>query len=471
MHIPVLRRRGRRGVRAATLSAALVAMSFAAAVPASAQSDELEIDEISHSKNFDPVANLPRQGAVADDWHSDLAFWGDYVLQGSYGGFTITDVSKPENPEVVSVMECRGGQGDPTVSPDGNLLFLSVDAARTDDTCDSAPSSPVNPTAWEGMRVFDISDKANPEYIASVRTDCGSHTHTLVPDDDNDRILLYISSYGPNPAFPNCQPPHDAISIVEVPLDNPAEASLLKKHVLFPEGGAPRTAGCHDITVFPEEELAAGACMGEGVLMDISDPENPYVITTVVDDNFAFWHSATFTNDTGRVIFTDELGGGGAATCNEAVGPERGANAIFDIVGEGDDRELVFRSYFKIPRHQQDSENCVAHNGSLIPAAGRDIMVQAWYQGGVSVWEFTDPDNPVEIAYFERGPLSENLTLGGSWSAYWYNGYVYSNDITKGLDVLKITGHDGISSANRITMDHFNPQTQYTYRDPVRGVG
>jgi len=163
------------------------------------------------------------------------------------------------------------------------------------------------------------------------------------------------------------------------------------------------------------------------------------------------------------VVFTDELGGGGAATCNEEIGPERGANAIFDIVGEGDDRTLEFRSYFKIPRHQQDSENCVAHNGSLIPVKHGDIMVQAWYQGGVSVYDFTDPDNPVEIAYFERGPL-DPPGLGGSWSAYWYNGYIYSNDIAKGLDVLKVRGRE-FAGANRIRMDHFNAQTQPRYRD------
>lgn len=281
-----------------------------------------------------------------------------------------------------------------------------------------------------------------------------------------DRVYLYISSYGPSPLFPNCQPPHDSISIVEVPLDNPTDASVIAKPNLFPDGGAPGTAGCHDITVFPEEDLAAGACMGEGVLIDISDPANPYVITSVTDSNFAFYHSATFTNDGKRVVFTDELGGGVGATCNEVVGPQHGADAIYDIVGEGDNRELVFRSYFKIPRHQLDTENCVAHNGSLIPVKGRDIMVQAWYQGGVSVFDFTDPDHPVEIAYWERGPLSKDVRiLGGSWSAYWYNGFIYSSDITKGLDIIKITGLQGVSSANRITMDHFNPQTQFRYRD------
>ena len=196
-------------------------------------------------------------------------------------------------------------------------------------------------------------------------------------------------------------------------------------------------------------------------LLDISDPVNPYVITSVTDANFAFWHSATFTNDASAVIFTDELGGGAGATCIESLYPERGANAYFDIVGEGDDREFVFRSYFKIPRLQGDDENCVAHNASLIPTEnGRTYIVQSWYQGGVSIVDYTDPDSPTEVGYFERGKASE-FFLGGSWSAYWYNGYVYSSDILKGLDVLRVTGLEGVPSANSVKQDHFNAQTQY----------
>ena len=457
------RRRPRVGSKVAALTGALVVAAVGLAGPSAAQYDELEPGEIAHTQNLKPVKNIPQQGPMEGFFHSDLAFWGDYLIQGSYGGVNIYDISQPQNTELISQFFCPGGQGDPTVTPDGSLVFMSVDSARSDDSCESEGSSPADPDAWEGMRIIDISDVDNPEYVKSVRTDCGSHTHTLVPDDSGEVVYLYVSSYGPADAFPNCQPPHDSISIIEVPLDDPTQASVIAKPNLFPDGGAPGTAGCHDITVFPEEDLAAGACMGEGVLMDISDPADPYVITTVTDANFAFWHSATFTNDAGRVLFTDELGGGGAATCNEEIGPERGANAIFDIVGEGDDRELEFRSYFKIPRHQQDTENCVAHNGSLIPTNDRDIMVQAWYQGGVSLLDFTDPENPVEIGYFERGPL-DPPGLGGSWSAYWYNGYIYSSDITEGLDILKPRGRY-LSSANRVSYDHFNPQTQPRYRD------
>ena len=461
MQISNVRRRSRIGLKAATLTGVIVVASFGLAGPSAAQSEELEPDEISHSPNIEHLTNIPRQGVNANALHSDIAFWGDLAIQGTFDGINFYDIEEPEEISLVSQLFCPGGQGDPSVSPDGTLVFMSVDAARSDDSCESSPDSATDPTAWEGVRIIDISDVNNPEQIAAVRTDCGSHTHTLVPDDSGEVLYLYVSSYGPSPAFPNCQPPHDSISIIEVPLDDPASASVIAKPNLFPDGGAPGTAGCHDITVFPELDLAAGACMGEGVLLDISDPADPYVITTVRDANFAFWHSATFSNDASRVIFTDELGGGLGATCNEAIGPERGADAIFDIVGEGDDRELVFRSYFKIARHQQNTENCVAHNGSIIPVKGRDIMVQSWYQGGVSVWEFTDPDNPVELAYFERGPATE-FFLGGSWSAYWYNGLIYSSDILKGLDVLRITGTQGIPSANRVKQHYFNAQTQYS---------
>ncbi len=444
------------------LLGAMVLMLLGSASPSAAQTTELlEPGDVAMSDNMDLVANIPRQGVNDGQFQSDLAFWGEMVIQGTYGGLNFYDIRHPQKPTLISQFGCPGGQGDPSVTPDGSLVFMSVDSARTDSSCESSGTSTTNPDGWEGVRIIDISNGVeNAEQIAAVRTDCGSHTHTLVPGDE-DTVYLYVSSYGPNAAFPNCQPPHDAISIIEVPLDDPASAFVVNKAVLFPDGGATsRTAGCHDITVYPELDLAGGACMGEGVLMDISDPVNPYVIDSVTDTNFAFWHSATFNNDASRVIFTDELGGGGGATCNEAVGPERGANAIFDIVGEGDDRELVFLDYYKIPRYQDDTENCVAHNGSIIPAKDRDLFVQSWYQGGVSVSDFTDPTDTTEVAYFDRGPLDPRA-LGGSWSAYWYNGYIYSSDITLGLDVLKITGTEGIPSANRVKQDYFNAQTQY----------
>jgi hypothetical protein len=435
------------------------AMTTASASAPSSDADR-QPDDVSHSENFRQVAHVPKRQPL-DDTASDLAFHGDYAFQGNYEGFTIYDISQPKSPQIVSQVLCPGGQGDVTISPDGDLLFVSVDYERTSNKCGSAPADSTDERVWEGVRIFDVSNPRSPEYVRAVKTSCGSHTHTMVPDKAGQAVFLYVSSYGPSESFPNCTPPHDSISIIEVPLDDPAGASVVATPRLFPRGGAPGTSGCHDITVYPDRDLAAGACMGDGLLLDISKRTKPKVLDRVQDENFAFWHSATFNNLATKVIFTDELGGGSAPTCNEEVGPKRGADGIFDIVGAGQSRELVFRSYFKIPRHQTDTENCVAHNGSLIPVEGRDVMVQAWYQGGVSVFDFTNSARPREIGYWERGPLSdETLILGGAWSAYYYNGFVYSSDIAKGLDVLDIRGMRG---AKQVEWDVFNAQTQYQY--------
>jgi hypothetical protein len=335
-------------------------------------------------------------------------------------------------------------------------VFLSTDSSRSDDSCKSVSQSVNNPASWEGIKIFDVSDVTAPKYIKSVETKCGSHTHTVVPGSDAD--YLYVSSYGPSAASADCKPPHDLISIVKVPHADPTAASVVATPVLFPEGGNTNTSGCHDITAYPSKKIAAGACMGDGVIMDISNPEAPKVIETVRDTNFAFWHSATFNADASKVVFTDELGGGGAATCTAAIGPNRGANAIYDLSASND---LTFKSYYKIPRLQNTTENCVAHNGSIIPIEGRDVMVQSWYQGGVSLWEFTDSTAPKELDYFERGPLVPT-NLGGTWSAYYYNGFVYSSDIQKGFDVLMLKDPT-LRKANSVKLGEFNAQTQPVY--------
>ncbi|MFJ5551026.1 LVIVD repeat-containing protein [Streptomyces sp. NPDC093225] len=425
-------------------------------------------DEVVHSANVEHVANIPKD--ALQNFNTDLAFQGKYAYGGNYDGFVIYDISRPAAPKVVTQVLCPGSQND--VSIWNNLLFLSTDSSRSDNSCSSVPQPASEKSSWEGIKIFDVKDKKNPKYIASVETNCGSHTHTLVPGGNS--VYLYVQSYSPNDAFPDCKPPHDGISIVKVPKNAPEQAKVIDFPVLFPDGGNPgaptnpgvsKTTGCHDITVYPAKKLAAGACMGDGVLLDISKPERPRVIDRVQDNvNFAFWHSATFNERGDKVVFTDELGGGGGATCNAATGPNRGADGIYDITGTGDQRKLVFRSYYKIDRHQADTENCVAHNGSLIPVAGRDIMVQAWYQGGVSVWDFTDSAHPREIGYFERGPLSTTEALiGGSWSAYYYNGHIYSSDIAKGFDVLTV--RDPLTDpAEDVWMDRLNVQSQPDYR-------
>jgi hypothetical protein len=425
----------------------------------------LPVDTIDKSDNVRHLANVPKQGGFEPEnaLNSDLAFTGHYAIDGNYNGFTVYDIRNPRKPKVVTVFSCPGGQND--VSVHGDLLITSTDSSRNKAECDGNVSQPASAKeSWEGLRIFDISDPAHPRFVKGVETDCGSHTHTTIPDRRRHRALVYVSSYSPNASFPDCQPPHDKISIVEIPDRAPQNARVLSTPVLFPDGGFPgipgqtsATTGCHDITAYPAKKLAAGACMGQGVILDIADPANPKVLSSVTDPNFAFWHSATFNNAGTTVVFTDELGGGGGPTCNPTVGPNRGADAIYDIRNP---RAPKFASYYKISRVNTNEENCVAHNGSLIPVPGRDVMVQAWYQGGVSVWEFTNPYRPREIAYFERGPLSaDRLIVGGSWSAYWYNGKIYSSDIQKGLDVLEVRDWR-LAGANLVHARQLNVQTQ-----------
>jgi hypothetical protein len=424
---------------------------------------DLEPGEIGRTRNMHLLANLPKTGPFEGEsnFGSDLAFWGDYAINGNYNGIQITDISDPEAPQIVAQVLCPGAQND--VSVWENLIFTSTDSSRNTSSCENNVfQTATNPASWEGIRIFDWSDPSAPEMIAAVETDCGSHTHTLLPDLANDRLLLYVSSYNPNAAFPDCQPPHDKISVVEVPLANPEDASVIAEPVLFPDGGLPsgtgrQTDGCHDITVYPAIGLAAGACTGQGAILDISDPVNPVKIADVSDENFAFWHSATFTHDGERVVFTDELGGGGQPTCNPTVGDQRGANAIYDI---SDPANPVFLSYYKIPRTQSNTENCVAHNGNFLPIADRDIYVQAWYQGGTSVVDMTDPANPVEIGFFDRGPLSaERRIIGGSWSSYYYNGVIVSSDIQQGLDLFRFSD-PAAGLAHGVRLPYLNAQTQ-----------
>jgi hypothetical protein len=417
--------------------------------------------ETASSPNLHLVTNLPKEGPFtpANALNSDLAFQGKYAFAGNYNGFTIYDIRNPRKPEVVSQVLCPGSQNDITVH--GDLLFLSTDSRWTDASCSATNLPGVGDTAgrdyWEGMKIFDISDIENPQYVAAVETKCGSHTHTLVPGEDS--VYIYVSSYGPNAGLADCQPPHDKISIIDVPLDSPEDAAVVAEPVLFPDAGnqGGNTAGCHDITAYPHLGLAAGACMGDGIVMDITDPLNPVILDQVRDPNFAFWHSATFNNDGTSIIFTDELFGGSGPTCNPTIGPNRGANAIYTWDGDS----LEFASYYKIPREQSDDENCVAHNGSLIPVPDKDIFVQAWYQGGISVFDFTDPYNPTEIAWFDRGAWTGE-SIAGAWSTYYYNGYIYSNEIQRGFDVFDLRDKR-VAPAKGTRYDEFNPQTQPVY--------
>ncbi len=431
------------------------APSTSAQGPGTPSSSSLAPGQVMTSDNVKHVANVPRTAPLngESDWNTDLAFQGDYVFVGNFGGFSIYDISDPAAPKTVSQVACPAQQNDVTVH--GDLLILSVDEPRSGEGCDSTEDE----RAWEGLRIFDISDKKSPKYVSSVATDCGSHTHTMVPKDD--KLYVYVSAPGPEPDSATCPSPHKLLQIVEVPVSDPKSARVVATPDIPIESGPEGVGGCHDITAYPEKNLAAGACFGDGVLLDIADPVKPKLLQQISDpENFQIWHSATFNNDATKVLFTDELGGGGAPTCDSDTPATKGANAVYDLV----DGKLQKRGYFKIPREQQEEENCVAHNGSLLPVPGKDIMVQAWYQGGVSFVDFTDSDNPKEIGYFERGPFEADGGGGiaGSWSAYYYNGYVYSSDIQLGLDVLKIT--DPLTDpAAQVKMDDFNVQTQKSY--------
>ncbi|MEH3033864.1 MAG: hypothetical protein PGN07_07445 [Aeromicrobium erythreum] len=437
--------------------------------------------ESASSPNTRLVANLPKQGAFDTEaaLQTDLAFQGRYAFAGNYNGFTVYDISKPSRPKAVTQVVCPGAQNDVSVHDD--ILVLSTDSSRSDSSCQSTGQSATQKSSWEGIKVFDISDPRKPQYVAAVETPCGSHTHTLAPSNAKpgkgkgtakgraDDLYVYVSSYSPDASFPDCQPPLDSVSVVKIPTRTPEKAAMVAQPVLFPDGGNPKggysaeTSGCHDLTAYPSKDLMAGACMGDGILVDISDREKPKVTTRVRDtENFAFWHSATFNNDATKVVFTDELGGGGGPTCNPTVGPTKGANGIYDITRKG---ELKLASYYKIPRTQANTENCVAHNGSLVPVKGRDIMVQAWYQGGWSMFDFTDSKNPKEIAWFDRGPQdASRLVVSGPWSTYFYNGYVYSSEIQRGFDVFKVTDRR-LKGADTVRFGELNPQSQPRYRD------
>ena len=425
--------------------------------------------------------------------NSDLAFSGTLVFVGNFNGFNTYDIETPKKPQLFASVVCPGGQGD--VSVYGHLLFMSVEQTRGRIDCGTqGVADAVSAERFRGVRIFDISDVKRPKQIAAVQTCRGSHTHTLVIDPkDHDNIYVYGSGTstvrsgeelaGCSTADPKDDPNTSlfSIDVIQVPLAAPEKARIVNRPRIFadPRTGAlsglwaggdhgpgtqktSLTDRCHDITVFPEIGLAAGACLGNGILLDISDPVHPVRLDEVADPNFAFWHSATFNNDGTKVIFTDEWGGGTRPRCRPTDQLNWGADAIFDIV----DRKLRFAGYYKMPAPQTDQENCVAHNGSIIPVPGRDIMAQAWYQGGVSVFDFTDSAHPVEIAFFDRGPIdATNLITGGFWSTYWFNGNIYGTEIARGLDIFKLIpseflSQNEIEAASQVHSTEFNAQFQ-----------
>ncbi len=435
--------------------------------------------------------------------NSDLAFQGNHLFQGNFYGVNIYDISEPAKTRLLTSIICPGGQGD--VSVYNNLLFMSVEMPNGRLDCSTQGFAPAPPPAegqqpkpdaqkdrFRGVRIFDISDISNPKQVAAVQTCRGSHTHTLVVDPkDKNNVYIYVSGTSfvrPGEELAGCsgespdKNPNTAlfrIDVIKVPVAAPQEAKIVSSPRVFMDsrtgvinglnnGGShdrqkpSDTNQCHDITVYSAIGLAAGACSGNGILLDIKDPANPKRVDAVNDPNYSYWHSASFSNDGKKVVFTDEWGGGLGARCRANDPNKWGADAIFNLNND----KLKFASYYKLPAAQGDTENCVAHNGSLVPVPGRDIEVQSWYQGGISVMDFTDAQHPFEIAYFDRGPIDpKTLILGGDWSAYWYNGHIYGSEIARGLDVFDLTPtkyltQNEIDAAKTVQMTELNVQNQ-----------
>jgi hypothetical protein len=481
----------------------------------------------------DPNVPAPKEGtpearaaaaAAYGSTNSDLAFSGNHLFVGNYNGINFYDIDNPKQIKLRTSLLCPGGQGD--VSVYGHLLFMSAEAANGRIDCGTQgiplpagyvppppppePSAadvaagrggrgprvppPPSPDRFRGVRIFDITDMANPKQVATVQSCRGSHTHTLVIDPkDKENVYIYISGTGnvrQSEELSDCsggdpdKNPNTAlfrIDIIKVPLAHPELAKIVNSPRIFADAqtgalnglwkggdhgdGTQKTSitdKCHDITVYSAIGLAAGACSGNGIVLDISNPVNPARIAAVSDPNYAFWHSANFNNSGTKVLFTDEWGGGSQPRCRATDPMNWGADAIFNL-SKG---KLTLASYYKMPAPQTEQENCVAHNGSLVPIPGRDILVQAWYQGGVSIVDFTDTTHPIEIAYFDRGPLdATKRALGGQWSAYWYNGYIYGSEIARGVDVFKLVPNkfitqNEIDASNQVHFDELNVQNQ-----------
>ena len=522
--------------------------------------------------NMNLLSSTPPSESFIGVTNSDLAFTGNYVIQGNYNGVQVFDISDPSHPTLVTEYVCPASQSD--VSVYGDLMFVSGEGLSGRLDCGSEGiQEAVSHDRLRGIRIFNIADIKNPVYVSNVQTCRGSHTHSLLKDpDDDENVYIYISGSSrvrPEEELAGCsgltpaEDPNSAlfrIEVIKVPLAHPEQAAIVSSPRIFEdlvappqhgqaiadvieleearargefiahyfgrervvrarivipmfaaflqergseeataadsaafrealpgiiaerfgiseddgdeeedEGPAPGPTQCHDITLYPAIGLAGGACGGYGLLLDISDPENPFRMDAVADSNFSYWHSATFNNDGTSILFTDEWGGGGQPKCRASDPKEWGANAYFSL----ESGKMEFKSYYKLPAVQTSVENCVAHNGSLIPIPGRDIMVQSWYQGGITIFDWTDLSNPIEIAYHDRGPVNaDQMASGGTWSVYWYNGVIVSSEIARGLDIFELTpsGHlsaNEIAAANTVKLDYLNAQGQQKYVWPA----
>src|SRR3954447_12048441 len=473
--------------------------------------------------------------------NSDVAFGnGHYAYQGNFAGFTVWDVSDPAKPVVASVVECITSQGDPSIV--GNLLFVSAEGAGNRNDC--AKGGVQDPKDhMTGVRIYDVSNPQAPRLVKNVQTCKGSHTHTVIPSPTDPNIVyIYVSGQQaarPDSELAGCKNGTDPadptnslyqLDIIKVPLNHPEKAAVIPGARIFTglegspdcvtfcappdprrearraaaaQAGAPAGAtaratdplhtgprNCHDVTAYPAYHLLAAACSSHAIMVDVSNPEKPVRISAITDtNNFQGRHTAGFSNDARKTLWTDEWGGGTGPMCQAGSIMELGGNTI--ITASPDNKKLTQHAYFKLPSAQTEQENCVSHNGGLIPVPGRDLYVQGWYQGGVDIMDFTDANHPTEIAYFDRGSIDpppptdtargvelpiaggrggaaagrSRGTIGGSWGAYYWNGMIYSSELDRGFDIYELTpsaqlSKNEIAAAKLVTMKEYNPQSQ-----------
>ena len=474
-----------------------------------------QVSFVKKPAEFDTVAGLKFI-------NSDLAFGTHYIYQANFAGFLIWDITDPANPVLASATKCITSQGDPTIV--GNLLFLSAEGAGNRNDCgDGGVQDPKDHMA--GVRIFDVSNPKAPKLVKNVQTCKGSHTHTLVPSPKDPRIIyLYVS--GQQAARPatelagckNGTDPADPtnslfqLDIIKVPLDHPEQAAVIPGARIFtgldsrgeckqfcapvdprrqaasatrpaPDPAMPTgPRNCHDVTAYPAMNLLAAACSTHSILVDISNPEKPVRIDALTDtNNFQGRHTAAFSNDGKKLIQTDEWGGGTGPMCQASSMIELGGNTVITLDAK---KKQTQRAYFKLPSAQSAEENCVSHNGGIIPVPGRDLYVQGWYQGGVDIMDFTNPDSAFEIGSFDRGAIDPpkgadvpqpapgtppvrggGNTIGGSWGAYYWNGLIFSSELDRGMDILELTpsaqlSANEIAAAKLVRFDNYNPQSQ-----------
>jgi hypothetical protein len=486
-------------MRAALPLVALV-FAIAVAVPYSAAVPPDDTPDRPHTQNMHLLGSSLRAGAVTgpppvgpgtvpwDTRNTDLAFWGKTAIQGRYDGFRVIDIRAPGNPRELAMFPCVSPQGD--VGVYGNLVFRSVDSPQRTDTCtsvaqggnptgaDCAPA-PSPCTGFEGIQVFDISNLNDIQHIASVPLDCGSHTHTVVPDTENDRVLIYNSVSGnglqtnPGKYGNRCPgPPFNREDIVEVPLSDPASASVLGSFDLGDHEGEPVEI-CHDFGVILGD-VNKGACAGHGVsVFDLSDPANPEHLYTTTAPTVDRFHSAAFTWDGSIIVSGWEPGGGTAPRC-QATGATTGfppgqvqteemKTAWFHDAETG---EIIGK--YVLPRPQSQYENCTVHNYNIVPHPTRNLLVHGSYQSGTALVDFTDLDNVYEVAWMDPDPLDPPSPTspggrtnfrGGDWSSYGYNGLIYESDARRGLYVWNVSAKE--TRGPNVKLDYLNPQTNH----------